>query len=181
MQNFNNVARLKMFGRFPKTNFSFDSEIFVNEYNNIISSEPLFEELLSRMMLRYGNNEPEKAQIMEFVKNLKNFNLNEDKFREILECDKNLITAIGQEMDTSIRLFAQKNLYKSQGKNEFMIDEFGFTPKTFKYLLKYGYYTKNQVVQALKNGYISNSKIAEEVRETLLPTKINYNDFTKSF
>ena len=181
MKNENYVGRLKMFGRFPKTSFSFDSEKFIAEYINIISSESIFEELLSRMNLRYGKNEPEKAQIIDFVKNLKNFNLNEDKFREILECDKNLISAIGQEMDTSIRLFAQKNLYKYQGKNEFMIDEFGFSPKTFNYLLKRGYNTKNQVVQALRNGYISNSKIAEEVRQTFLPENIYSSDLGKIF
>lgn len=181
MQNINYVSKLKMFGRFPKTNFSFNSQVFIDEYNNIISSDTLFENLLSRMIVRYGKNEPEKAEILEFVKNLKNFNLNEDKFREIINCDKNIITAIGQEMDTSIRLFAQKNLYKKQGKNEFMIDEFGFSPKTFNYLINRGYNTKNDVTHALRNGYISNQKVKDEIKEAFSIGNIYASDLGKIF
>lgn len=172
MPNENYVSKLKMFGRFPKTNFAFDSEEFINEYLNIISNESLFNELLSRMSLRYGKYETTKLEVIEFVKQLNNFNLNEDKLCEILNCDKNLIFAIGQEMEVSIRLLAQKSIYKKNGKSEFMIDEFGFTPKSFNYFLKHGYYTKSAVLQAFRNGYIKNEKIKNEIRETLLVGKI---------
>ena len=168
MQNENFVGKLKMFGRFPKSDFSFDSEEFVGEYLKIISSEELFDELLTRMYIRYGKNEIEKAQVIGFVKELNLFNLNEEKLRELLTCDKNLIFSIGQEMETSIRLFAQKSLYKKKGKMEFMIDEFGFSPKTFNYLLKRGYNTKSAVLQAYRNGYITSEKVKNEIKESLL-------------
>ena len=42
MQNESFVGKLKMFGRFPKSDFSFDTEEFVGEYLKIISSEELF-------------------------------------------------------------------------------------------------------------------------------------------
>ena len=181
MQSENFVSKLKMFGRFPKTNFSFDSKEFVDEYLKIITSEQLFDELLSRMRFRYKKNEAEKAEIVEFVKNLKNFNLNEDKFCEILGCDKNLIFAIGQEMETSIRLFAQKSLYKNQGRNEFMIDEFDLSPKTFNYLIKRGYATKTAVAQALRNGYITSPKVKQEIENSMLIRKTSFIESEKSF
>ena len=179
MQNENYVGRLKMFGRFPKTNFSFNSKEFIDEYTNIISSDELFNELLLRMTARYRKNEIEKAEIVGFVKDLKNFNLNEDKFCEVLGCDKNLIFAIGQEMDTSIRLFAQKMLYKKQGRVEFMIDEFDLSPKTFNFLIKRGYNTKSAVVQALRNGYITSPKVKEEVENAMSIRKNNFMEIEK--
>ena len=172
MQNESFVGKLKMFGRFPKSDFSFDTEEFVNEYFRIISSEELFDELLTRMCIRYGKNEIEKAQVIGFVKELNHFNLNEDKLRELLTCDKNLIFSIGQEMETSIRLFAQKAVYRKKGKVEFMIDEFGFSPKTFNYLLKRGYNTKSAVLQAYRNGYITGEKVKNEIKERLLIGKV---------
>lgn len=168
MQNEGFVSKLKMFGRFPKSNFSFDTEEFVNEYLKIVSSDELFDELLNRMSIRYGNNEIEKTNVIEFVKGLNHYNLNEDKLCQFLTCDKNLIFSIGQEMETSIRLFAQKSLYKKRGKMEFMIDEFGFSPKTFNYLLKRGYNTKSAVMQAYRNGYIASDKVKNEIKEKLL-------------
>ena len=162
------ASKLKMFGRFPKTNFSIESSEFIEEYLKIISSDELFDELLSRMLVRYGKNEPIKSQIIEIVKGLNNFHLNEDKLRETLNCDKNIIFSIGQDIDISIRLFAKKFLLKQKGIQNFMIDEFGFTSKTFNYLYKRGYTTKSEVLQAVRNGYIKNEKAILEIKKKLL-------------
>ena len=68
MINENGANTLKLFGRFPKTNFDFDSQKFVDEYMNIISSDKNSDELMIRMIYRYGTNELKKAAIIQFVR-----------------------------------------------------------------------------------------------------------------
>lgn len=169
MTNEESLSKFKVFGRFPKSNFTFESPEFIAEYKKIISSDVLFNELLVRMSKRYGNNEIEKQTVLCIVKNLKLENVNEDSFCEILGCDRNLIFLIGKDLDVSIRLFAKKLLYAKDGKNEEMVDEFGFTPKTFNYLYKRGYCTKRAIVQAYKNGYIVGEKIKSEIAGVFFP------------
>ncbi|MBQ8424944.1 MAG: hypothetical protein IJX17_02850 [Clostridia bacterium] len=171
MINENGVNTLRLFGRFPKKNFDFDSQKFIDEYMKIISSPELTDELMIRMIYRYGTNELKKAAIVQFVRETKGEGLTSEKLWELFECDKNTIFAIGQEMETSIRLLIQQKFYAENGRKEIMIDEFGFTPRTFNYIYKRGYMTKSAMVEAYKNGYISNEKVREEIRNSILNVK----------
>lgn len=171
MINENTTNYLKLFGRFPKSNFNFDSQRFVEEYMKIISKPELTDELMIRMIYRYGTNELKKAAIIQFVRETRGENLTSEKLWQLFNCDKNTIFAIGQEMETSIRLLIQQKLYAETGKKEIMIDEFGFTPRTFNYICKRGYTTKSAMIEAYKNGYISNEKVREEIRNSIINGK----------
>lgn len=162
-----NESKLRFFGRFPKSNFAFDSTKFISEYNNIISSKDLTDKLLGRMVYRYGTNDLKKASIVNFVKENSNEGLSTESLCKLFECDKNTIFAIGQEIEISIRLFIQKKFYAENGRNEIMLDEMKLTPRTFNYILNRGYTTKSAVVEAYKNGYISSEKIRQELNEKL--------------
>lgn len=159
--------KLKYFGRFPKTNFSFDSKKFIDEYKNIISSNKLTDELLERMVYRYGTNELKKAAIVNFVKENSMGDLSTEKLCNLFECDKNTIFAIGQEIETSIRLLIQKKFYFENGRKEVMIDELGLSSRTFNYIYNRGLMTKSAVVEAYKNGYISGEKVRQEICDKL--------------
>ena len=162
-----NDSKLKVFGRFPKSNFAFDSTKFIQEYKNILFSPELTDELLARMVYRYGTNELKKAAIVNFVKENSQVGLSAENLCSLFECDKNTIFAIGQEIETSIRLMIQKKLYKESGRNETMIDELGLTPRTFNYIYNRGYMTKSAVCEAYKNRYITSEKVRTELSEKL--------------
>ena len=168
MSNERELSKLKLFGRFPKTNFAYDSQRFIEEYMNIISSNELTDELMNRMVFRYGTHELKKAAIVQFVRENNTLNLTSEKLWQLFECDKNTIFAIGQEMETSIRLLIQQKLYAESGRREVMIDELGFTPRTFNYIYKRGCMTKNAIIEAYKNGYISNEKVRAEIRNSIM-------------
>jgi len=172
MINESTTNNLRLFGRFPKTNFDFDSQKFVEEYLKVISSKELSDKLMQRMVYRYGTNELKKAAIVEFVRTNTDISLTSEKLWELFECDKNTIFSIGQEMEVSIRLFVHQKLYAQMGKREVMIDEFGFTPRTFNYIYKRGYMTKSAILEAYKNGYISNEKVREEIRDSIINSKL---------
>lgn len=173
--------KLKLFGRFPKTNFNFDTDRFVAEYMKIISTPELTDVLLDRMIYRYNVNELKKAAIMDFVKNNYSPNLSSEKLCQMFECDKNTIFAIGQELEVSIRLFIQKKFYNEMGRNEKMIDEFGFTPRTFNHIYKRGYMTKSATIEAYRNGYITNEKVRSEIAERLVQGKSDMASQNGSF
>ena len=167
------INKLKLFGRFPKTNFDFDSQKFIDKYMKTISTVELTNKLLERMIYRYNINELKKAAIMDYVLNHYSEGLTSEKICELFECDKNMISAIGQELETSIRLSIQQDFYAENGRNEKMIDEFGFTPRTFNYIYKRGYMTRSATVEAYKNGYISNDKVRNEISELIINRKHN--------
>lgn len=172
MNNENKMNNLKLFGRFPKTNFDFDSKQFVDEYMKIITSPKHSDELMKRMIYRYGTNELKKASIVQFVRENINESLTSENICQLFECDKNTIFTIGQEMEVSIRLQILQKLYLDSGRNEKMIDEFGFTPRTFNYIYKRGYMTKSAMTEAYKNGYITNEKVKDEIKNAIYDEKV---------
>ena len=166
--NETDINKLRLFGRFPKANFDFNSQRFAEEYKKIISTPELTDKLLERMIYRYNVNELKKAAIMDYVLNHYSEGLTSEKICELFQCDKNTIFAIGQELDVSIRLSIQKSFYQEMGRNEIMIDEFGLTPRSFNYIYKRGCMTKNATVEAYKNGYISNDKVRNEISDLII-------------